>query len=235
MSAAPFPLEAPSSVTDPAKIIHNDWTAFSSLETLTDHWSRPAWPDGAQAMYWLLALGDFPDLRARAAQCQAALADVPDLDPVPVEWLHLTLCRVGPVERVAAEALSDIAAATAKRVEGRRPIRLSVGPLAGSAGAVRFTVSPWDQLLHLQEQLVAARDAVLGAGPNNGLRPHVSIAYNARRRAAAPVIKRVRELRDEPSTEIEVSNLDLVVLTRSGRTYKWRPAHRLDLVTPNPS
>jgi len=78
-----FPPDPPTSLTDPTEIARNDWAAFSGLDTLANHWERPAWPDGAQAYYWLVPLGAVPELRTQAQACQEALASVPDLDAVP--------------------------------------------------------------------------------------------------------------------------------------------------------
>ena len=235
MKASLFPPVPPNSLTDAEEIIRNDWAAFSGLDTLTNHWERPAWPDGAKAYYWLLSLGEFPELRARAEACQSALAQVPDLDLVPAALLHLTLCRVGAMADVGDEVLSNVADAAAERVRQWGPMRLSIGPLAGSAGAIRFSVTPWDRLLHLQDELMLARNSVLSAAPNRGLRPHVSIAYNARQRPAASIVEHVRELRGQSPVEVVVTEVDLVRLERDGRVYRWTTSNRVTLNGNQPS
>lgn len=217
-------------MTDRGEILRNDWSAFNSLATLVDHWQRPAWPDGAQAYYWLLPLGAFPELRVQAQACQEALSTVPDLDVVPVGLLHLTLCRVGTAGSVTEDQLARIADMAAKRLESVRPIRLSVGPLAGSSGAIRYTVSPWNRLSGARDELVWATRNVLGGPPDAGWRPHVSIAYNARSRAAGPIVDRVRELRTQPPADVTVADIELVRLARNGRLYQWTTEHRLTLL-----
>lgn len=224
-----FPPDPPTLLTDRAEIARNDWAAFSSLNTLANHWERPAWPDGAQAYYWLLPLDAFPELRAQARACQQALSSIPDLDAVPDELLHLTLYRVGATDSVTDEQLASIAEMAAKRLESVDPIHLFVGPLAGSSGAVRFTVSPWHRLFEVRDELVFATRNVLGGVPNKGWRPHASIAYNGRSRAAAPVVDQVRELRGLPPTEVTITDIELVKLVRSGRVYRWTTVHRLTL------
>ncbi|MGP3948873.1 hypothetical protein [Streptomyces sp. 7N604] len=42
---AAFPTEPPADLHDPAAIAAHDWAAFSALEEITDHWSRPGWSD----------------------------------------------------------------------------------------------------------------------------------------------------------------------------------------------
>jgi 2'-5' RNA ligase len=229
MTVMRFSPDPPGSMVEPREIVRNDWTAFSGLETLTDHWARPKWPDGAQAYYWLLSLGDDPQLRSLAETCQAALATLPDLDPVPTTLLHLTLCRVGAVADLDDDQLADVATAASTRIAGRSPIRLSIGPLAGSLGAISFSVTPWNHVLRLRDELVTAQDTVLGGVRKKGLRPHVSIAYNRRLRPASPVVDVVRELRKQPPIETTVAGVDLVTLTRDGHVYRWTPKAQLAL------
>jgi hypothetical protein len=211
---APFPAQPPASLTDQDAIAANDWAAFSDLTMLADHWARPAWPDGAEAVYWIVDLGDQLELRALAADYQAALAADSDLSPVPVGLLHLTMHRVPvPVDTPDSELLA-VAGAAADRLCTHRPIALCAGPLAGSPGAVRFTVSPWRDLLGVQ--------AALAVGdPPRDRRPHISIAYNGRVRPATPVVDAVRRLRDGRTAVVDIDRVDLVRLRRAGRTYRW--------------
>jgi 2'-5' RNA ligase len=216
-------------MTDRAEIIRNDWAAFSSLDRLVNHWKRPAWPDGARAYYWLLPFGAVSELRGEARACQDALASVSDLDLVPGDLLHLTLYRVGTASSVTAEQLAGIADAAATRLASTSPIDLSIGPLAGSTGAIRYTVTPWNHLNGVRSQLTSATSEVLGGASNTGWRPHISIAYNARSRAAAPLIGLVRELRAQPTIDVSVNEIELVELARTGRTYRWMTLHRATL------
>jgi 2'-5' RNA ligase len=216
-------------MTDPAEIARNDWEAFSSLDRLANHWERPAWPDRAQAYYWLLPLGVDVALRAHARACQQALAPISDLDPVPGELLHLTLYRVGAPSAVTSEQVTGIADAAATRLESFEPLHLFVGPLAGSTGAIRYSVTPWNRLVELRDQLASATRSVLGGDQTAGWRPHVSIAYNARTRAASPIVERVRALRSQPPTEVTATEIELVKLARIGRVYQWKTLHRLIL------
>jgi 2'-5' RNA ligase len=154
---------------------------------------------------------------------------VPDLDPVPGELLHLTLYRVGAAISITAEQLAAIADAAAKRFESVEPIHLFIGPLAGSAGAIRYSVTPWSRIFGVRDELVSATRSVLGGTSSTGWRPHVSIAYNARPRAASPLVDRVHELRRQPPIEVTVRDVELVKLARSGCGYQWTTAHRLTL------
>ena len=64
---------------------------------MRDHWTRTEhlWPAGATRDTWLVTFDELPEIRELAAAYRDAL-DLPHLDAVPPEWLHLTLD--GPLE-----------------------------------------------------------------------------------------------------------------------------------------
>jgi 2'-5' RNA ligase len=225
----PFPADEPSNLRDADAIRDNDWRAFSGLSQLTDHWSRPGWPDGARAFYWLISLGGYPELTDRARQCLDPLLGVGDFDPVPMDLLHLTLVRVAAVSDLDAKHLADICTAAREPIGRLAPIRLSVGPLAGSAGAVRFSVTPWEGLFQLRRSLTEARLSAPNPPRDKGFRPHVSIAYNRRRRPAEPVTRAVGQLRHLPVVDITITAAELVELRRDGRAYRWNRVDRMKL------
>jgi hypothetical protein len=96
-------------------------------------------------------------------------------------------------------------------------------PLAGSRGAVRLTLTPWEPLVRLHAALVAANASVglPAMKPTTLFRPHLSLAYNNRPRPAGPVIETVAGLRSLPSVELSVADVQLVELRRCGAEYRW--------------
>lgn len=217
---AAFPAKPPADTHDPAAIAAHDWEAFSALDVMTDHWARPGWADGSQAYYWMLTFPDEPKLAALALRCQEELAPL-GLDPVPVDGLHITLTRVGSPGAVSPVELSSLA----RGAEALLPSAFSVRaiPLAGSRGAVRLSLGPWEPLLQLHTALVEAGQAV-GLAPKkstSAFRPHLSLAYNNHRRPAAPIVDAVAGLRELEPVELDKAAVELVDLRREGRTYRW--------------
>ncbi|MFD3926518.1 2'-5' RNA ligase family protein [Streptomyces sp. NPDC058614] len=217
---AAFPAEPPSDPRDPVAIAAHDWAAFSALDEMADHWSRPGWSDGSRAYYWMLAFPDEPELTALALRCQEALEPL-GLDPVPADGLHITLTRIGTPDTVTPAQLESLA----RDVEPLLPTEFSLQaiPLAGSRGAVRLSLGPWEPLLELHTGLA---EGIRGTGlvtrkPTAIYRPHLSLAYNNRHRLAAPVIEAVAGLRALPPVELPVAAVQLVELRRSGREYRW--------------
>jgi 2'-5' RNA ligase len=217
---AAFPAEPPADTHDPAVTAAHDWAAFSALDEMTDHWARPGWSDGSRAYYWMLTFPDDQPLAALARHCQEELAPL-GLDPVPTDGLHITLARIGTPDVVTPGQLDSLA----RDAEALLPPAFSVRamPLAGSRGAVRLSLGPWEPLLRLHQALAKAGSSVGLApkSPTSAFRPHLSLAYNNRRRPAAPVVQAVSSLRALPAVGLTVLAAQLVELRREGRTYRW--------------
>lgn len=223
-----FPAASPPDLDDPQKITANDWDAFQAVERMTNHWDRPGWAPGHRAYYWMLTFPKEPELIDQARSCQQALADL-DMDEVPHDGLHITMNKIGScadVESGTVDALAQLADGT---LGGDFEIRAE--PMAGSKGAIRFSVTPWTQLVELHTALHrAGQDAGVPGGKSSSLfRPHLGILYNNRVRHAAPVIDAVAPLRNRPSVALQVQRVDMVELRREGRAYRWRVLHSLAL------
>lgn len=217
-----FPADTPGNFADAEQIIDNDWAAFSSLDTLTDHWSRPGWPDGHEAYYWLLLFGQDREVYQLAQRCQAAIANT-GFDLVDLDTLHLTMLRIADAG-LSPEQLRTVADAGTQACSGIAPVRLAVGPLAGSRGAIRFSVTPWSQLDDLHRRLHAATSAALNDPALDGrsrFRPHISIAYGNQTRPAEPVVRSIGGLRTLRPVQTVVRVVHLVKLRRYRRSYVW--------------
>ena len=141
-----FPLTVPDNLDDPAVIREHDWQAFSTLTHMASHWNRPGWTDGRGSYHWLLNFGHAASVRQLAQQCQAQL-DKQAFDLVPLDSLHVTLGQVGFTDEIDKATALAVANEAGPRCAELPPFRLTVGPLAGSRGALRFTVAPWTSLL----------------------------------------------------------------------------------------
>jgi 2'-5' RNA ligase len=217
---AAFPARPPADVSEPAVVAACDQAAFDAVETMVDHWDRPGWTAQTRAYYWMLTFPDSPTLADLARRCQQHLAPL-GLDPVPDDGLHITLTRVGSAEALPLGRLDDVISAAVPLLP--EDFRLCAVPLAGSRGAVRLTVAPWGPVLTLHAGLSESMTA-LGLNPSKPtalFRPHLSLAYNNRSRPAAPVIEAVTALRDLPSVDLHVQDVQLVELRREDRAYRW--------------
>ncbi|WP_439681612.1 2'-5' RNA ligase family protein [Embleya sp. MST-111070] len=218
-----FPVDPPPSLLDAKVIAEHDWGAFRAVSTMVDHWDRPGW-NGGRAYYWMLTFAHEEALIHEALTCQAVVAD-PFLDPVPSEGLHITLNKVAD----AADTNPVFLAQLVDRVRGQTPdtFELSVGPLAGSQGSLRYSVAPWGPVIDLHAVLAGA--GAPAGGPTALLRPHLGIAYSNRARPAAEVIEQVALLRGRPRVAVRVDGVDLVELRRERAAYRWDVVARVPL------
>lgn len=219
--------------SDNAAYIAEDWRRYQSLERLTNHWQRPGWSGGRRSYHWLISFADAPELHVLAARCQTRLQDFPTLDLVPLTSLHVTLQRAGFTDEMSQTQAEAIAEAARKRATHLRPMTLRIGPLAGSPGAVRFSVGPHELVLPVLDAVQAPIAEVRGrqALPDDNALfiPHVSIAYSNADTSARPVIERVAKLRELGSVTTRVTSADLVELRCEGRRYVWEMVSRVGL------
>lgn len=214
--------------TNDDEVIARDWRIFSSLTHFTNHWERPGWEAGRRAYFWYLTFAESATLRSLAAKCQSELS-MDTLDHVPLTDLHMTIDRIGPEEEFTVSQISAIGRAARRACQDFPKVELSIGPLSGSAGAIRFSVTPQQSIFELRELL---RTAVVDCVPGRTFeaaefRPHVGIAYSNSNMLAAPVIRRVESLREIPRVPLCVSEASLVLLERRNRAWTWTTAERI--------
>jgi hypothetical protein len=172
-----FPSDPPAALDDPSVVTANDWAAFRSVERMTDHWNRPGWGPDHRGYYWMLTFPAADELVAEARACQAAIAHL-GMDTIPEDGLQLTLNKIGNSGEVAPRAVDGLAKIAAVAVGPA--FRILAHPLAGSRGAVRFSVTPWTPLIQLYTALAAAgqRLGLPDGKPVRAFRPHLGIAYS---------------------------------------------------------
>jgi 2'-5' RNA ligase len=226
-----FPSTVPDDFDAPAVIREHDWQAFSTLNHMVNHWSRPDWTEGRCSYHWLLSFRHAANVRQLAEQCQAQL-DVQAFDLVPRDSLHVTLGQVGFTDEIDKATALAVANEAGPRCAELPPFHLTIGPLAGSRGALRFTVAPWTPLLTLYDQLAAATSTVLGEQAvmdSRYFRPHLSIAYAHTDVPVTSLLPVLMQLRGLPTVSIEVASAVLVELRREGRVYHHDELVRLPL------
>lgn len=229
-----FPSEPPSDLDDPAVIRAHDWQAFRAVEHMQNHWDRPGWTDARRSYHWMLSFHDALAVRQLAAQCQHHL-DLPGIDLVPLDALHLTIGRAGFTDEIKVSTVRHLVEIARSSCAELTAFDLSVGPLTGSRGALRFSVAPWSPLLNLHRALSAATQDVLGTAERlqtEYFRPHLSIAYTHKPVAVAGLIPRLVELRAIPPIVATIEAASLVELRRENQSYRYDELARLKFAEP---
>ncbi len=191
---------------------------------LTSHWrQRPGRLPGRELYHWHLLFHDQPEFRQLVATAQASLADRPEVDVVPVRWLHLTTLIVGFADEVPLAQVSAMAHETSHRLASIAPIPIRLGFLYYDPEAVVLPVESFGALDPVREALVSAA-AAAGCPVHSDTDPwlpHISIAYSNTAAPAAPVMAALG--RSLPPIEISIRSASLVAQTQVGRSWQWRP------------
>ncbi|MCA1602153.1 MAG: 2'-5' RNA ligase family protein, partial [Acidobacteria bacterium] len=126
-----------------------------------------------------------------------------------------------------ASGLSAVVATVRQRCQDMAPLRLRIGWLAGSTGAIRFTALPIEPIAEVHAMTVTPTNTPvdtpghISTYATEEFWPHVSIAYSNSTQSAAPVVAQVEALRHVPPAEVLVTSVALVELRREGRVYRW--------------
>lgn len=193
-------------------------------EEVRDHWWwRPGWREGRSFYAWHITFTDQPEAARLVSAYRELMDSLPTVNPVPVQWLHLTLQGVGFTDRVERGELDQIIAATRARCAGLAPITVTIGPAQVNPETVQLPVRPIEQLEELRATIRAAIADVWGPDSvpeGTGLVPHVSLGYWHTGGPAAPLVD-VLTATPEHTAEMTISRVTLIDLNRDRRMYEW--------------
>jgi hypothetical protein len=97
---------------------------------MADHWwQRPGRSPGRLQYHWHVLFRDQPGVHEIVEAGQRKLADVPGLDLVPLQWLHLTTLIVGFADETSDEQVAALVADARTRLAGLRPIPVRACPV----------------------------------------------------------------------------------------------------------
>jgi 2'-5' RNA ligase len=193
---------------------------FRSIQTLHNHWSRPA---GPPAYYWYLTFERSPELHSLVTECQEAIS-FPFYDLIPVSGLHVTLDRIAFEGDITLNQLEDIETAARDACQEMTSFAVTIGHLSGTPGAIGFTAYPIEPISRLRGVLRTATLSIRQGAPlrDSEFHPHVTIAYaNADNIPAAQVIEIVERLNAIASADVIIREAALVLLERGHNSYSW--------------
>lgn len=192
-------------------------TAHDDHVPLRDHWwPRPGWRPGRIALTWHLVFPDSTPLARHVAAYQRAFDGLPGIDPVPAEWLHLTVQAVGWADEIPATTVSAVVAAVRARVSTLAPFDLVFDrpTIYGEAAAIRS--DPDAPVARLRETVRAGLRDVLGddgvpTAPEQarGFLPHVTVAYSRVDADVAPYAAALAGV-VRPPTTVPVTEVTLI-------------------------
>jgi hypothetical protein len=193
---------------------------------------RPNWREGRSFYSWTITFADRPEIAALHASYAELLAGLPDLTPVPLEWLHLSLQGVGFADRVPDADLADIVDATRHRLIRVESFPVTVGPAVLAAGLIQLPVRPIEPLQHLRDLARAAITDVWGddAVPElPDLDPHLPLAHPNHPTPTPATTALPTHNTHYTALSITTLTLQTQTRTRTDHLYNWTPALTLAL------
>jgi 2'-5' RNA ligase len=191
----------------------------SRWEAGAEH-ARPSFED---AVCWHLLLGGDPGARAAAAGAQRRLARFAGLHMTPLRWLHVTVLRVGPADRITQADMRRMLATAQGALAGTPPVTVALERVYYHPEAIAVSVAPASALAPV---LAAARAAVSEAtgadDPPGDWAPHVTLCYSTAEQDAGPVIAGLG--RALPPCEVTIREMSLVVQDGPEDRWNWHVA-----------
>jgi 2'-5' RNA ligase len=218
-------------VTREQDSLYQRWQAYKDLSRLRDHWYwRPGWRTGRSFYTWHLTFDGAIEVHKLVDRLQIEL-DLPGLDLVPQEALHLTMQGVGFTDEISDEDIRALVHAAHERCRYVAPFKLALGPVDPDAEGVGLLINPWTPVEDLRRTIRDAIGSVWADVPEpaEGFRPHITIAYSGADVPTEEIRTRLAALRDVPPAVSEVRQVQLIALRRDERMYRWDVAATVPL------
>lgn len=205
------------------KRISSPWPHVGAVRRHWAHW-RPEWRHDRPCWYWYLTFDPEAVADAVGEDVLQAVRGAHWLDPVPIEWTHLTLCDLGFLDQVPAPVVERAIRGVDNHLAAADVPALDLGPLMSMDSALVLAAEPLDDLRRLQQVVRSASEAALGPHQEivhqHEFWPHVSLGYVNRSAPAHEVHELTREFR-VLHTQLHPSRLVLAAVTRHRKHYEW--------------
>lgn len=202
-----------------------EWT-HRHAERLTNHWWwRPGWTVGTRFYAWHVTFDGQPAIHELAAAYQAELTNVPGLDMIPQQWLHLTMQGVGHVQDVTDDQVAALLDAARRRLGELAPVDVRFHRPVIRPEAVALPPQPVTPIQEVRRVVRAAIGDTYGAGAvperANGYQPHISIAYVSTDQPAEAALAAIERVDADP-VDATIDSVSLIEMHRDNRMYEWR-------------
>ncbi|MBW4722311.1 2'-5' RNA ligase family protein [Saccharothrix obliqua] len=198
---------------------------MTESDRMCDHWWwRPGWETGRSFYTWHITFADQPGTQRLVDDYAPVLAALPQIDPIPVRWLHLTLPGIGFTEEVDLHDIDLIVDAARERCAELEPITVTIGPAHVDPESIQMPARPLRPLADLRLAIRAAIGDVRGTDnvpeAEAGFRAHVSLGYSNTAGPMKPVA-RALDAHGGHTGEVVVSSVSLINPNRDHKAYEW--------------
>ncbi len=199
--------------------------------SLRNHWWwRPGWTTGRHYYACHLTLDDQPQLRQLVARYQQAIANLPGLDLIPPEWLHITMQGIGFTDEIGITELHRLTEALTQELSKIDAPTVSFRYLTVDPEAIYLKAHPAEALYPLQAGMYRAVVDAIGANSSavdmpspSEFVPHVSIAYVNADGQAQPIAEALQAVTAMTVTAT-FRKAALLEFHRDHRMYEWTSA-----------
>ncbi|MGW0803645.1 2'-5' RNA ligase family protein [Nonomuraea sp. NPDC002799] len=203
-------------------------TIHNADEMRSHWWPREGWRPGRLVYTWHLTFEHAPHLHRLVARYQNALAAIAGHNPIPSQWLHLTVQGIGFVDEVPDEQLEQVTRAVSARLGELEPVELVFQRPAVLGEGVVLAPGPAESVHRVRREIRSGIAEVIGHAPTapeqaEGFHPHVSVTYCNTPGPAKPYIDALNTVEAEP-VAVNVDRVALIVQNRVLEpewVYRW--------------
>lgn len=190
-----------------------------------DHFERHNHHDGVIDWNFNVVFDDQPSVAAMADKYRSLLQQPYFYDPIPTQWLHGTILRVGTVDEFTEQEMLQVADKVQERLKTVHLPEMHFGDHVIIHGNVCFKIEPESEL----EKLWTAVDASLTeiVGPSRTRKPpygrfiaHTSLVYSKQRDNEAETEKVLQEANIKPA-RFHVHHMPLIKQRPINGHYEW--------------
>lgn len=195
-----------------------------------DFFKKHAWGPGEIDWHFLVIFDKEPGIKDFAEKYKQTL-DHPGLHtPIPAEWLHMTVLRVGPTTKISDEQMDKVCELIKEQTRELDLPELSLNSPWSWSGSVCLHVNPEEEVKKLYEITANACDQILDYKTDKPAEfiPHVTLAYPKDTDDDEGIAKQVAQSRVEPFA-FKPIELCLVKQTQTPPYYRWEVVRRLSL------
>jgi 2'-5' RNA ligase len=154
------------------------------------------------------------------------------VDPVPIEWLHLTMQGVGFPADVSTDEVDRVADRVQTRLADLAPATLTFHRPVLLPEAIALPPEPARPVHEIRSAIQTGIADVWGRGgvpeAEDGFRAHVSLGYVNHDGPAEPILAALRSI-DPPPATVSVRAASLILLDRDTKVYRWSAVQEVPL------
>lgn len=199
------------------------------LNHTRNHWyRRPGWASGRRMYTFHLTMEGAAEVHRAGSLVRPVLDRFPQIDPVPTQWLHLTMRGIGFTDEVSADQLTDVADEVFDGWSDHDKGELTFDSALLAHESVMLAAHQQAWLTDLDQLQRAAIDRVLGERDWADLWPHLSLGYANATMPIGPLIESLTPaFQALPATIDATPTLTLMRLRRRERLYCWEVLRQL--------